>query len=207
MLHQDHKGNKGLLGPGAVQWMTAGRGIIHSEMPQQENGLIWGFQMWVNLPASHKMIEPRYQDIQSEQIPVVKLDSGVTIKVMAGESNGQPGAVSGIATAPLYLDITVPPSQTFSHPIEKGHNAWAYVISGEGFFGDENKYEKVDSSQLVLTERDGDSIQVKTENSPVRFLLAAARPLNEPMERYGPFVMNTKKELQQAFSDFQSGKF
>jgi len=206
MLHQDHKGNKGLLGPGAVQWMTAGRGIIHSEMPQQDQGKMHGFQMWVNLPAKDKMVPPRYQDIQANQIPVIERENGVSIKIMAGTSFGTPGAVSGIATAPLYLDIKVPAGVQFSHPIDSGHNAWCYVIEGEGLFGKDGS--KVGPSTLALLEKDGDSVLVQaSESSPVRFLLAAARPLNEPMQRHGPFVMNTMQEIQQAFVDFRNGAF
>lgn len=130
MLHEDHKGNRGLLGPGAVQWMTAGRGIVHSEMPQQKEGKMHGFQMWVNLPAKDKMCPPRYQDFQKEQIPVINTDNGVTIKIMAGTSHGKTGAVSGIVTNPLYIDVAVPPSVEFTHPIPKGHTAWAYIIDG-----------------------------------------------------------------------------
>jgi len=203
MLHQDHKGNKGLLNPGAVQWMTAGRGIVHSEMPQQKEGKMHGFQMWVNLPKKDKMVPPRYQDFQPESIPVVKLENGTSVKIMAGESQGTKGAVSGISTAPLYLDITVPASSQFSHPINPEHNAWCYVISGEGIFGKDGK--NVTQSTLALLNRDGDSVEVKTTSSPVRFLLAAARPLNEPMKRYGPFVMNSMEEIYQAFEDYQNG--
>jgi len=204
LLHEDHKGNKGLLGPGAVQWMTAGRGIVHSEMPQQKDGKLHGFQMWVNLPKKDKMVPPRYQDFQKDQIPVVKTNSGVEVKIMAGESQGVKGAVSGIATSPLYLDISVPPSTTFVHPVDPEHNAWCYVIDGVGFFGKDS--EKVEKSTLALTKMDGNEITVTTKTSAVRFLLASARPLLEPMERYGPFVMNTKAELYQAFEDFQNGK-
>jgi len=203
MLHQDHKGNKGLLGPGAVQWMTAGRGIIHSEMPQQKDGKMHGFQLWVNLPAKDKMCPPRYQDFQSNQIPVVELENGVRIKIMAGESHGTKGAVNGIATAPTYLDITVPASFTFTHPVDPSHTAFCYVIEGEALFGSSAKL--VTSSTIAVLGSEGNSIQVTTEKSPVRFLLVAAKPLNEPIVRHGPFVMNTQKEIMQAFLDYQSG--
>jgi len=204
MEHKD-KGNRGLLGPGGVQWMTAGRGIIHSEMPQQEEGKMHGFQMWVNLPAKDKMCAPRYQDFQADQIPIVKLDNGVSIKIMAGESQGTPGAVSGIATAPLYLDVTVPPSTKFTHPVDPQHNAWFYVIEGEAQFG-RPPGAKVTQSTLALLSQDGDQVEVNTsEGKSVRFLLAAAKPLKEPMARHGPFVMNTMQEIHQAFADYQNG--
>jgi len=206
MQHKDHKGNSGTLNPGSVQWMTAGKGIIHSEMPQQKEGLMHGYQMWVNLPAKDKMIPPRYQDFQEDKIPIVKLDNGVCIKVMAGESNGVKGAVTGISTAPTYLDITIPPSTSFSHPVTEGHNAFCYVIEGEGTFGPKGKEQKVGPSSNILLEKEGNQVDVSTDSSnSVRFLLAAAKPLNEPMSRHGPFVMNTKQEIMQAFIDYQNG--
>jgi len=206
MEHKDHKGNHGLLRPGAVQWMTAGRGIIHSEMPKQDKGKMHGFQMWVNLPAKDKMIPPRYQDIQPDKIPVVSLDNGVKVKIMAGEFNGTKGAVTGIATNPLLMDITLPPKTTFNHKIEKDHNSFAYMIEGEATFGREEPIPSK-SSCLIVFEQSGDEVEVKTGDSPGRFLLAAARPLNEPVARYGPFVMNTQEEIRQAFVDYSSGKF
>jgi len=206
MQHKDHKGNSGTLNSGAVQWMTAGRGIIHSEMPMQKEGLMHGYQMWVNLPAKDKMIPPRYQDFQADKIPDVTLVNGVYIKVMAGESHGVKGAVTGIATAPTYLDITIPPSISFSHPVTEGHNAFCYVIEGEGLFGPKGKEKKVGPSTNILLEKEGNQLEVSTDsNNSVRFLLAAAKPLNEPMSRHGPFVMNTKEEIIQAFMDYQNG--
>jgi len=204
MEHKDHKGNKGLLKSGAVQWMTAGRGIIHSEMPKQTNGKMHGYQMWVNLPSAQKMIPPRYQDFQAEEIPVASTKDGVKIKIMAGDALGVKGAITGITTSPLYMDIYVPPQSTFTQPIEKGHNSWAYVIDGEATFGG-NSGSKVGSSVLALFNITGDQVEVKTSESPVRFLLAAAKPLNEPISRYGPFVMTTKEEILQAIKDYQNG--
>lgn len=204
MEHRDHKGNHGVLSPGAVQWMTAGKGIVHSEMPKQKEGKMHGFQMWVNLPAKDKMCPPRYQDFQPDKIPVVKTDNGGQVKIMAGEYAGTKGAVSGIATAPLFLDITVPSTSTFSHNIPKEHNAFVYVIDGEALFGKDDS--KVGPSTLALLDQTGDCIDVKTEGKSVRFLLAAAKPLNEPMSRHGPFVMNTKEEIMQAFLDYQNGE-
>jgi len=204
MQHKDHKGNSGTLTPGAVQWMTAGKGIVHSEMPLQKDGKMHGFQMWVNLPAKDKMCPPRYQDYQPDKIPVLQMDNGVRIKIMTGESHGTEGAVKGVATAPTFLDIFVPPNVSFSHPITPGHTAWCYVIEGRGDFGS-NPAKNVPPSSLAILEQSGDNIEVTTTEESVRFLLAAAKPLNEPMARYGPFFMNTKEEIMDAFRDYQNG--
>jgi quercetin 2,3-dioxygenase len=204
MRHEDHSGNRGELGPGSVQWMTAGRGIIHSEMPLQENGLMWGFQLWVNLPAANKMMEPRYQDIPARAIPGVDLASGVRVRVIAGEAGGVQGPVSGIATSPLYLDVLVPAGAEHSHPLPPEHNAMAYVFEGEGEVGGES----IASGELaVLVRGEGDAVQVAASRSAMRLLLLAARPIEEPMSRYGPFVMNSREEIQQAFEDFRRGTF
>ena len=208
MLHQDHKGNRGNLVAGSVQWMTAGRGIIHSEMPQQKDGLMWGFQLWVNLPARDKFSEPRYQDIPPEKIQELARPDGIRIRVIAGEAEGVRGAVTGIATDPLYLDVALPAGARFSRPIPEDKNAFVYVFDGDGSFGvsaDETG-RSLHAGQLgVLGE--GDGLQVRTGDSPVRFLLLAARPLGEPVARYGPFVMNTRAEIHQALQDLESGTF
>jgi redox-sensitive bicupin YhaK (pirin superfamily) len=204
MRHEDHKGNKGELGPGSVQWMTAGRGIIHSEMPLQENGLMWGFQLWVNLPARSKMTEPRYQDIPARAIPEVEASGGVRIRVVAGEALGIAGPVEGIATAPLYLDVRVPAGVEYRHPIPATHNALAYVFEGDGEVGG----ERISSGELaVLSRGEGEAVPVSARERAIRFLLLAARPLNEPISRYGPFVMNTRTEIEQAFEDYRRGTF
>jgi quercetin 2,3-dioxygenase len=204
MRHEDHSGNRGELGPGSVQWMTAGRGIIHSEMPLQENGLMWGFQLWVNLPAASKMTEPRYQDIPASSIAEVEPSEGVRVRVIAGQAGGVVGPVTGIVTAPLYLDVLVPPRAEYSHPVPAEHNAMAYVFEGEGEVGG----EAISSGELaVLARNESDAVQVGTSGSAMRLLLLAARPLAEPMSRYGPFVMNTREEIQQAFEDFRRGTF
>jgi quercetin 2,3-dioxygenase len=208
MQHKDHKGNEGNLVAGSVQWMTAGRGIIHSEMPKQDNGLMWGFQLWVNLPAAEKMTAPRYQDIPPENVPETTLDNGTKIRVIAGESAGLRGAVQGIVTDPLYLDVHVPRNTTHSLPVQKGHTALCYVFGGQGQFGatDNDPGQRIVAQQLALLS-DGEELTVKTENESVRFLLLAGKPLREPIARYGPFVMNTREEIIKAFEDYQRGAF
>jgi quercetin 2,3-dioxygenase len=208
MRHKDHKGNEGNLVAGSVQWMTAGRGIIHSEMPKQDNGLMWGFQLWVNLPAAEKMTAPRYQDIPPENVPETTLADGTNIRVIAGESAGLRGAVQGIVTAPLYLDVSVPSRTTCTLPVQPGHAALCYVFVGRGRFGvtDTNSGQPVAAQQLAVLS-DGEELTVRAEEDAVRFLLLAARPLREPIARYGPFVMNTREEIAQAFEDFRKGTF
>lgn len=202
MQHKDHMGNEGNLKPGSVQWMTAGRGVVHSEMPQQEDGLLWGFQLWVNLPASDKLCPARYQDIPPEAVPEVDLPGGVRVRVLAGRAGGHEGAVLEVATNPLYLDVRVPEAAEFESPVPSGHSAFVYVFDGSA----EVAGEVLPCGSLaVLT--DGDSVNVRAaKGGPARFLLAAARPLGEPIARYGPFVMNTADEIAQAISDFQSGR-
>ena len=201
MRHKDHRGNQGDLGPGSAQWMTAGRGIVHSEMPQQENGLMWGFQLWVNLPAADKMTEPRYQDIPGGDIPEVDLPGGGRARVVAGRSHGTEGAVKGIATAPLYVDIALPAGGKVEHPVPAGHHAFVYPFEGEVRIGDRT----VGRGVLAILG-DGDSVTVEAGESGGRFLLVAARPLGEPIARRGPFVMNTDEEIRQAFQDYKAGR-
>ena len=204
MRHEDHKGNRGELGPGSVQWMTAGRGIIHSEMPLQSDGLMWGFQLWVNLPARNKMTEPRYQDIPASAIPEVQAEGGVTIRVITGEAQGIRGPVEGIATSPLYLDVLVPAGRTYEHPTAQEHNALAYVYEGAGEVGG----ERVEAGELAVLSRNGEeAVRLTASEGPMRVLLLAAKPLEEPLARYGPFVMNTRAEIEQAFEDYRRGTF
>ena len=198
MQHRDHKGNEGNLRPGSIQWMTAGRGIIHSEMPQQQDGLMWGFQLWVNLPAAEKMTAPRYQDIPPEDVPEVILESGVKIRVLVGESHGVHGAVQGIVTDPLYLDVQVPAQANCTLPVQRGHTVFCYVVEGAGAFGAST--QTVARQQLAVFS-DGEVVTVKTTDMPVRFLLLAGKPLHEPVARYGPFVMNTEEEIVQAVEE------
>jgi hypothetical protein len=205
MEHRDHMGNRGLLDAGSVQWMTAGRGIIHSEMPRQENGLMWGFQLWVNLPASDKMTAPRYQDIPPDAVPVVEQEGGGSVRVIAGEHAGVPGAVSGIATAPVYLDVRLPANAALALPVTLGHHAFAYVYEGEARIG-EGEGSRVGAHQLGVLG-DGDGVELRAGEVGVRLLIIAGRPLNEPVERYGPFVMNTREQIAQAVRDYQTGRF
>jgi len=208
MRHADHRGNTGKLVAGSVQWMTAGRGIVHSEMPEQEDGLMWGFQLWVNLPARDKLCEPRYQEFPPSAVPEVRREDGTRIRVVAGETDGTRGAVTGIATEPLYLDVALPVRARLAHPVRAGHNTCAYVFEGEGHFGETERGPRraVGPGHLVVFGP-GDGVAVWTEASPVRFLLLAARPIGEPVVRYGPFVMNRREEILQAIQDYQAGAF
>ena len=201
MRHKDSAGNEGVIEAGGVQWMTAGSGIIHSEMPEQEQGLLAGFQLWVNLPASHKMTEPKYQEFSEHEIPIERRDENCKITVIAGEtSNGTQGVIVNDMVEPVYWDIQLNADSYFNDDIASGHNSFIYVIKGEVFI--EN--EAVLRGQLAVL---GDGNKVKlfaTEDS--RFLLIGGKPINEPIARGGPFVMNTKDEIQQAFSDYKSGQ-
>jgi redox-sensitive bicupin YhaK (pirin superfamily) len=203
MEHRDHRGNHGLLGPGSVQWMTAGKGIIHSEMPRQQEGLMWGFQLWINLPARDKMGPPRYQDIPPERVPEVTAEDGVQVRVLAGEALGRTGPVEGIVTRPLYLDVRLPAGTRFTQPIPSGHSALAYVYEGAARFGGG---ERVEAGHLAVFGP-GDGVEIAADGGPARLLLLAAQPLGEPVARLGPFVMNTREELAQAVHDFQTGTF
>jgi redox-sensitive bicupin YhaK (pirin superfamily) len=203
MRHGDNHGNRGDLGPGSVQWMTAGRGILHSEMPQQENGLMWGFQLWVNLPAKDKMTAPRYQDIDPGRIPTVHPADGVAVKVIAGELAGATGPVEGIATAPVYLDIALEPGAQVAIPLPAGHHAFAYVFDGSEA---EVAGERLGRSELAVLS-DGDRLHLAGRDAPARVLLVAGRPLDEPVARYGPFVMNTPEQIHEAIADFRAGRF
>ena len=204
MEHRDHAGNQGELRAGSVQWMTAGRGIVHSEMPRQRDGLLWGFQLWVNLPARDKMIAPRYQDIGPERIPEVKLADGARVLVIAGEADGVRGPVEGIATEPLYLDVHLDPDARVALRLTPGHHAFAYVYEGRAAFGPARR--EVGAGQLAVLS-DGESLEAATgSDSAARLLFLAARPLGEPIARYGPFVMNTREEIVQAVEDYRSGR-
>ena len=200
MEHADHAGNRGLLIGGGAQWMTAGRGIIHSETPKQENGLMWGFQLWVNLPAKSKMTAPRYQDIDPSAIPEVTIQGG-SVRVVAGAFRGTTGPVQGIVTDPVYLDVRLDASGLFETEIPESHTAFLYVYEGGGSSGSTQLAPK---SLGILSK--GDRIVARAGALGLRFLCIAARPLDEPIARYGPFVMNTREEIQQAFADFQNGR-
>ncbi len=221
--HGDSMGNKGVIASGDVQWMTAGSGIIHQEMPKgDEKGVMWGFQLWANLPALQKMMEPRYRDVKDNQIPEVTAGGRVKIKIICGEVKGTRGPVRDIIVDPEYLDCTVPPGAEFVHPTKPGHKVLAYVIEGKAYFCREKKpftYEMegenyfdfrrdafIYNESVVLFE-DGERIAVSTEDEPVRFLLISGKPLREPIAWYDPIVMNTQKELQTAFEEYRRGQF
>ena len=203
--HKDTLGNSGEIGAGEVQWMTAGRGILHEEMPQVRPEGIAGFQLWVNLPAKLKMTQPRYQNISANEILEIHRDSGATIRVIAGTVDGVSGPISGIAADPTYLDVALAPGGSFVHSIPRGHAAFAYLFEGAARFGGEDS-SAVTGPRLVVMG-DGDTVEARTDNSPARFLLVSGKPLNEPIARYGPFVMNTREEIEQTLRELQQGTF
>ena len=210
MRHRDSVGNVGLLEPGSVQWMTAGRGIIHSEMPEQEEGRMAGFQLWVNLAAADKMTAPAYRDIAPAEVPAYTDAAGVRVRVIAGTSRGTAGAVSRPKTEPIVLDLTIPPGAAFEAEVPAGHNAFAYVFgtSAVAIGAAEDAATRVDPDRMAILANDGDGVRFAVPSGasePARVLLVAGRPLAEPIAQYGPFVMNTTAELQRAVHDFQSG--
>ena len=210
--HKDSRGNAGKIGPGDVQWMTAGAGVVHSEMPEknfaQKGGRLHGFQLWVNLPRKDKMISPRYQDIQSPSIPVSKTpDSIVTAKVIAGEALGIK-AIIETRTPIMYLHFTLQPGSSVTQPVPKEYNAFAYVIGGQGLFGSNNQKLLAHRGQIIMFDKDGEEVKINaTDNTTSAFdvLLIAGKPLNEPIARYGPFVMNKREEIMEAIVDYQNG--
>ena len=203
MKHGDNQGNTGLLGPGSAQWMTAGRGIVHSEFPQQVEGLMWGFQLWVNLPARDKMTAPRYQDIQGDRIPETMLADGVRARVIAGQLGGVTGAVTGVATEPVYYDLHIERGRSYSVPLPDEHNAFIYVYAGSAVAGAGST--PLQRGELALLSH-GEAVQVAAGAEDCRLILVAGRPLNEPIARYGPFVMNTSEEIYKAFEDYRAGR-
>ncbi len=221
--HGDSMGNKGVISGGDIQWMTAGSGIIHQEMPKGDaDGKMYGFQLWANLPKTNKMMDPRYRDITSSQIPEVVLNNGAKIRVICGEVNGQHGPVRDIVIDPEYLDVTIPANTEFIYPVQQGYTVFAYIYSGSGYFCDEKDPYSFDAegsnyfdfkrdallgnSNLVVLG-DGDEIKVNTENNGIQFLLISGKPINEPVAWYGPIVMNTVEELETAFDEYQNGTF
>jgi redox-sensitive bicupin YhaK (pirin superfamily) len=203
MRHRDSAGHEGVIRSGGVQWMTAGSGIEHSEMPEQVAGELSGFQLWVNLPASQKMSPPRYQEFEPEQIPMEELADGTVIRVIAGTtSTGTEGAVTQIAAQPIYFDVSVPPGASFHQPIPPGHNAFVKMIEGRLSI---DCNDLLSGSLAVLGE--GDQLEANAREEGARFLLIAGRPFNEPVARSGPFVMTTDEELRQAYADYRDGKF
>ncbi|MFL6663804.1 MAG: pirin family protein [Rhizobacter sp.] len=204
MRHRDSAGHEGLLQNGGVQWMTAGRGVIHSELPEQHDGRMEGFQLWLNLPARDKLGAPWYRDIQSDEIPELTTPDGVTVRVIAGESHGIAGAVQREGTEPLYLDVHLPAGARFEQPLPAGHNGFVYVYRGAVTVGD----TRVGSQRMAILANapDRDGVVLRADE-PARVLLIAGRPLAEPIVQYGPFVMNTKEEIVQAVQDYQAGRF
>ena len=206
MRHRDNHGNEGLLTPGAVQWMPAGRGLVHSEMPEQESGRMRGFQLWVNLPAREKMTAPKYQEFAPDRIPVAKPAAGVEVKVIAGRVGDVQGPISQPATDPVYLDIALDAGKAWEYALPAGHNAFAYVFEGALTVGEGDEARPLDTHEMGVLGG-GEVLQVRAGSRPARVILVAGRPLREPVMRHGPFVMNTRQELMQAFVDFQEGRF
>ncbi|MBW4700188.1 MAG: pirin family protein [Aphanocapsa lilacina HA4352-LM1] len=206
--HADNKGHQGVLEAGGVQWMTAGRGIVHSEMLEQQDGRIRGFQLWLNLPAKDKMVPPRYQEFAPAAVPEVTGPNGGRIRVIAGRVGAVEGPVRGIATDPLYLDIALPAHSRFVQMIPVGHTAFAYIFEGQAEIGATGEASgELRSERQLAVLGDGDSVTLATGETPARLLLVAARPLDEPVVRYGPFVMNTQLEIWEAVQDYHTGKF
>jgi len=206
MRHKDNHGNEGLLTPGSVQWMTAGRGLVHSEMPEQESGQMRGFQLWVNLPARDKMTDPKYQEFAPERIPVTTPGDGVQVKVIAGQVGEVTGPILQPATDPVYLDITLAANARWEYTLPEGHNAFAYVFEGGLTVGQGEDARPVAHQELAVLGG-GELLQLQAGAEGARLILVAGRPLREPVMRHGPFVMNTRQELMQAFVDFQEGRF
>ena len=222
--HKDSLGNSGVIRPGDVQWMTAGSGIIHQEMPKgSAKGRMWGFQLWANLPKRQKMMDPRYREVTAAQIPAVKTADGATVRIICGTVGDVEGPVKEIVTDPEYLDVSLPAGKIFTHAVKPGYTAFAYVVEGEALFdpgrnpfnreaiGD-NYFDMQQScvckeGTIALYEPVGDTVAVTTDKAPVRFLLVSGKPLKEPVAWYGPIVMNTQQELETAFQEFQEGSF
>jgi redox-sensitive bicupin YhaK (pirin superfamily) len=203
--HGDSMGNRGDIAAGDVQWMTAGSGIVHQEMPKGDaQGSMGGFQLWANLPSSHKMMDPRYREVKRGEIPEVSMESGAKVKVVCGRVNNVQGPVRDIVTDPEYLDVVVPKGARFAHPVKRGHTVFAYVIEGSACFdqgGDPY------SRETLVHYGDGDAVSIAAEKAPVRFLLVSGKPIGEPVAWYGPIVMNTAEEIRIAFDEYRKGSF
>jgi redox-sensitive bicupin YhaK (pirin superfamily) len=203
--HGDSLGNRGSIGPGDLQWMSAGRGIIHQEMPKgAEDGAMYGFQLWANLPASHKMSEPRYREIAASQIPIFTDPGGATVRVIAGKVGAVEGPVTDVVTRPQYLDVELPAGSAFAQATPRGHTVFAYVIGGQGMF---HESEREIGDRHLVWFGDGDFVSVRTEKHSARFLLISGAPIGEPIAWQGPIVMNTEEELRQAFEELDRGTF
>lgn len=210
--HGDSLGNGGIIAAGDVQWMTAGSGIVHQEMPRgNRKGEMWGMQLWANLPASRKMTDPRYQEFKSADIPSVKTVEGVTVRVISGVVEGHRGPVQNVAIDPQYLDVSVPAGKTFRYPVPSEHTVFAFVIEGEGYFDDEPHHaggkSGLHNTDSLIVYGLGDEIHIRADKRSVRFLLVTGKPIGEPVAWYGPIVMNTEAELKTAFEEYQAGTF
>lgn len=221
--HGDSMGNRGDISAGDIQWMTAGSGIIHQEMPKgNRKGQMFGFQLWANLPAKSKMMDPRYRGIKANEIPKISTTENATVRIISGEVNGTQGAVRDIVTNPEYLDVELPAGKSFTHPVKLGHNVFAYVIDGEAYFDQARKPFSHEAAGVnyfdmrppcpcgdgtLVLYGDGTQVKITTDKKSVRFLLISGKPLNEPIAWYGPIVMNTHEELRQAFQEYQDGTF
>ncbi|MCB1943100.1 MAG: pirin family protein, partial [Candidatus Accumulibacter sp.] len=212
MLHQDHLGNRGDLRSGGAQWMTAGRGIIHSEIPQQQSGRMRGFQLWINLPAREKMKPAAYRDVQPEEIPLVTIAGGGAVRVIAGalaaagdSQEGVRGPIQGISTEPLFVDVRLPAGARFAQPLPAGHNAFVYPYEGQLGVGAADQIRALAAHEAGVLSG-GERVEVRAEDGAAAFLLLAARPLREPVVQYGPFVMNSRDEIEQAILDYQHGR-
>ncbi|KHK01870.1 pirin family protein [Desulfovibrio sp. TomC] len=222
--HGDSMGNKGVIASGSVQWMTAGSGIIHQEMPKETpSGMLWGFQFWANLPARQKMMPPRYRDVKAADIPEVSLDSGTKIKIISGEVAGVRGPVQDIVIDPEMLDVSIPAGGVFRHPVKEGHTVIAYILDGHGYFDDRRDAFAFEMSgagwmdvdrdcrcgpeTTVLYERSGQTVEIVALDRALRFVLISGKPLGEPIAWYGPIVMNTQAELRVAFDEYARGTF
>lgn len=206
MRHGDNQGNSGKLRAGSVQWMTAGRGIVHSEMPEQEDGLMWGFQLWVNLPAKDKMTAPRYQDIAPEQVPRLDPADGVELRLLTGRVGEVEGPVTDVATAPLYVDVNLRAGAQWTATLPERHNAFVYVYEGSAIVGDGESARSLARGELGVLSH-GEQVRMVANDAPARLILVAGKPLNEPVAKYGPFVMNTPEQIVAAIRDYQSGRF
>ncbi len=208
MRHRDSAGNEGLLQNGGAQWMVAGAGVVHSEMPEQEDGRMEGFQLWLNLPAADKMTAPWYRDMPADAIPTVALDNGGTVRVLAGASHGVAGAVTRPVTEPIYLDVHLPAGEQFRQALPAGHNAFVYVYRGEVSIGEGSERAVIESQRMGVLDNASaaDGVIVNAE-SDAHFLLIAGQPLGEPIAQYGPFVMNTQEQIHQTLADFRDGRF
>ena len=203
--HEDSLGNKGTIKAGDVQWMTAGSGIIHQEMPVRQDGILAGLQLWANLPKSHKMMHPRYREVLSQDIPEIVIDKKTKVRIIAGEINGTKGPVQDIVIDPEYLDVSMESNTEFTHLVKEGHTVFAFIMLGSAYF-DADQESLVNSEHLVLFE-DGDSVKIQTEEENARFILVSGKPIGEPIAWRGPIVMNTNLELRIAFEEYQKGTF